>query len=215
MTEEVSVLYRLVRMFAHLVLTLNGAGRRGQEHIPAEGPCIIVCNHLSYVDPGVVGWAAGHRQVYFMAKREAFRSNFGRRFLTGLGSFPVDRGRPDRKALDHALGLLQQGRVVGLFPEGTRSVDCALRPFHLGVAALAERSRAPVVPAALTNTRHLYEERRGLNLPPIQIRFGRPLAFEGEGKVDRAALALFRQQLEEQVAALLRECEEASHGVCS
>lgn len=213
MSEGIAVLYRVCRAGIQVMAGLSGLRVTGQNQVPSQGPCIIVCNHISNADPPIVGASVRHRQVHFMAKRELFQVPGLGRLLVGLGSFPVDRGRSDRRALERAIELLGQGRVVGLFPEGTRSPDGQPQPFHIGAALIAGRSGAPVVPAAVVNTRlHLEERRWRLHPPPMRIRFGQALHFDRGSGPSRGALSAFLRQLEARVDDLRRECEEDSHG---
>ena len=91
----------------------------GAENIPKTGPLVIASNHLSLLDPPVIGVAAP-RKVHFMAKRELFVPVLGYIYKT-LGAFPVNRGGADRAAIKHGIEILQSGEVLAIFPEGTRS----------------------------------------------------------------------------------------------
>jgi 1-acyl-sn-glycerol-3-phosphate acyltransferase len=117
----------------------------GTEHVPAAGPVILAGNHTGFLDgPLLVGLSP--RPVHFMVKRELFRGPLGR-FLHWIGQISVDRYAPDRAAILAALGVLEQGGVLGVFPEGTRSAE-DFATMHNGLAYFALRSGAPVVPVA-------------------------------------------------------------------
>jgi 1-acyl-sn-glycerol-3-phosphate acyltransferase len=127
----------------------------GRDALPAAGAAIVAPNHKSFMDAFFVGLAT-RRHVRFMAKTELFRRPFGG-LLVRLGAFPVRRGENDADALETASAILRQGGVVVVFPEGTRVQDPdALGAPHHGAGRLAIEAGAPVVPAAIAGTAHLW-----------------------------------------------------------
>lgn len=121
----------------------------GQEHIPATGGVLICANHRSYMDPIYITMAVT-RQINFMAKEELFRIPLFGSLIRFLGAFPVKRGQSDLRSIRHALRLLQQGKVVLIFPEGTRNkTEQAVLPGLPGASMLALRSKATVLPLAI------------------------------------------------------------------
>ena len=156
----------------------------GREHLPESGAAIIASNHLSFSDsifmPLVV-----KRKVTFVAKAEYFTGRGLKGFLTkmffvGAGTIPVDRsgGRAAQAAIDTGLRILRDGRLFGIYPEGTRSPDGRLHRGKTGVARLALDSGAPVIPVAMLNADEI--QPIGKLLPKIKrvkIRFGAPMDF--------------------------------------
>jgi 1-acyl-sn-glycerol-3-phosphate acyltransferase len=127
----------------------------GVDNIPAEGPAIVTPNHKSFWDSFFLG-AATRRHVRFMGKAELFEGWKGP-LLIRLGAFPVRRGSSDAEALETARVILEQGGLLSLFPEGTRIREPEeLGPPKRGAARLALETGAPLVPAALTGTDHLF-----------------------------------------------------------
>ena len=127
----------------------------GREHVPADGPAIIAPNHKSFMDAFFVG-VATRRRVRYMAKTEIFRGPLAW-LLVRLGAFPVRRGEADAEAMRTARAILEQGGVVVIFPEGTRVEDPdALGAPHHGAGRLALDTGAPIVPAAISGTAHLW-----------------------------------------------------------
>jgi len=144
----------------------------GREHIPKRGPYIVVANHTDWVDPPVIELSFGVA-IRFMAKIESFDTFVLGGLMRGKGCFPVRRGEGDRRAVITCLQVLRSGNPLGFFPEGTRSPDGALHRAHPGIAFLARRSGAPILPVALTGTR----QARALRAD-IRVRVGAPFRFD-------------------------------------
>ena len=147
--------YQFVR-FAVQVLGyfLIGLRIKGKEHVPRNGPVLLVSNHLHNWDMIVIG-AAVPRPVFFMGKRELFEHWFFGWFIRTMGAFPVNRQAVDRAALRHTGLLLDEGLVVGILPEGTRSLTRQLTVGNPGVALVAYQRGVPILPVAITGTQHL------------------------------------------------------------
>ncbi len=127
----------------------------GAEYVPTDGPAIIAPNHKSFYDSFFVGLAT-KRHLHFMAKTELFEGKSAP-LLSGLGAFPVRRGSADPDALETARLHLEKGRVLALFPEGTRNRDPdTLKAPRKGAGRLAIEAQAPIVPCAITGTDRLF-----------------------------------------------------------
>jgi 1-acyl-sn-glycerol-3-phosphate acyltransferase len=167
-------LYTFCRWLA--VPLFGGAYRcraRGADHLPRRGPAIVITNHKSNIDPVVVGMIFD-RPLRYMAKQELFRHAALRRLIVALGAFPIDRGAGDRAALQTSLEILRRGEVLLMFPEGHRQRDSAVHEFLPGVAMIALRSGAPVVPMAMDGTQHMVRDGR-LAFPALRAKVGAPL----------------------------------------
>jgi 1-acyl-sn-glycerol-3-phosphate acyltransferase len=144
----------------------------GVEHIPAEGPLLIVGNHDSYWDPVVIGLAAiERRQIRALSKSSLWKVRGLNNVLDGMGQIPIVRGTGDAGALDRAIAELRGGSCIGIFPEGTRSLGRKLRPRSgLGrlVAAVPE---ATIVPVAVTGSTDIP---RFPKRPQLHVRFMAP-----------------------------------------
>lgn len=122
--------------------------RRGQEHIPREGPVVLAANHASFLDPVIMGVVVPRRVVYVA------RSSLGRIPLIGLwmravGVIFIDRKAPSKDALVKAMQVLESGGVLGYFPEGTRTKNGELQAFQRGLLLLLKKSQAAVVPVGI------------------------------------------------------------------
>jgi 1-acyl-sn-glycerol-3-phosphate acyltransferase len=161
----------------------------GAWKVPASGPAILAVNHSHNIDgPMVMGVAP--RPTHFLIKKEAFVGPLDP-FLRGIGQLKVDRTSTDRTAVTRALGVLENGGVLGIFPEGSRG-EGDFASLRAGLAYFAVRSGAPIVPVAVLGS----SEQRGRlirGLPPLRSRidvvFGDPFeAGDGSGRRTRKAL---------------------------
>lgn len=116
-----------------------------------KGPVILCSNHISVLDPVFLLMGLKKTPVYFMAKAELFKKRLSAWFIGSVfGAFPVDRGKGDTGALDTAEKLVKEGKLLGIYPEGTRSKDGRLGRMKSGAALIAARTGAAVIPVAVT-----------------------------------------------------------------
>ncbi len=148
----------------------------GEENIPDHGGVIIAANHLSFIDSMLLMYGL-ERPVSFLGKAEYMDSPLTKRLFPATGMIPVDRsGKGVATSLRAAQRRIEDGEVVGIFPEGTRSRDGRLHRGHTGTAHLALKSGAPIVPAGLIGTAEALPP--GGRVPlrtPITVRFGAPI----------------------------------------
>jgi 1-acyl-sn-glycerol-3-phosphate acyltransferase len=151
--------------------------------VPATGPVLLVSNHVSVLDPPLVGGAAP-RPLVFMAKEELFRIPLFGRLIRALNARPVRRDGSDMRALKAALAVLAEGHAILVFPEGTRGEEGGtLREGKPGVGMLAVLSGAPVVPVFVSGSGAALPRGRALPRPTkVRVSFGPPLTFKSEGK---------------------------------
>lgn len=178
----------------------------GAWKVPAAGPVILAVNHSHNVDgPMVMGTAP--RPTHFLIKKEAFIGPLDR-FLQGIGQVKVDREIADRTAITRALGVLDGGGVLGIFPEGTRG-EGDFASLRAGLAYFAVRSGAPIVPVAVLGS----TEKRGRllkGLPPLRSRvdviFGDPFEVgDDSGRRTRKALDEATVRIRERLTAHLAD----------
>ena len=172
---------------------------RGREHVPREGALLLVSNHVSVLDPPLVGGAAP-RKLYFLAKEELFRIPIFGRLIHAVNARPVRRDGSDSRALKSTLRLLGEGKAILIFPEGTRGRgDGRLGEGKPGAGMLAVMSGAAVVPVYVSGTDRALP--RGATLPrpaKVRVRFGPPLHFKA-GRDDRR-----KEQYREASAEMMR-----------
>ncbi len=180
----------------------------GAENVPTTGGAILAGNHVSYMDP-VLLWEFAPRRPHFMAKSELFHGFLGW-MLPRVYAFPVVRGSADRAAITTATKLLQDGELVGIFPEGTRSADGEAGEAHGGVSFIAMRAGVPVVPVAFVGTEKVLPRGQKFVRPArVTITFGKPIdtaAFtEGSRKERMDALtATIMERIAEELDAARR-----------
>ncbi len=138
----------------------------GKENFPEEGGVLLCTNHIDNLDPPVVGMTCP-RTVHFMAKEELFNAPILKTILPKVQAFPVKRGMSDREAFRTALKLLRGGKVVGMFPEGTRSKTGELGKGLAGAGFFALKGDADVMPCAIIGP---YKPFRTL-----QVVYGKPI----------------------------------------
>ncbi|MGE7601415.1 lysophospholipid acyltransferase family protein [Peribacillus sp. NPDC097675] len=141
----------------------------GKENIPKEGGVLICANHIDNLDPPVVGMTSP-RDIHFMAKEELFHAPLLKGILPRVNAFPVKRGNSDRESLRKGLKLLKEGKVLGLFPEGTRSKTGELQEGLAGAGFFALRSEAAIVPCAIIGPYRF--------LRPLKVVYGPPIDFK-------------------------------------
>jgi 1-acyl-sn-glycerol-3-phosphate acyltransferase len=179
----------------------------GAEHVPLSGPVLLAGNHTGFLD-GPLAYAMSPRSATFLAKSELFIGPLARA-LGWLGQIPVHRGRPDRTALRSGLAVLRGGGALGVFPEGTRGSG-GFDSTTDGLAYLALRSGAPVVPIAVTGTGAALP--RGSTVPklraPVRIAFGQPVTVDPSG--DPRARRTVRDAAEQLRLALLAHLQRST-----
>ena len=198
----------------------------GAENIPAEGAALLASNHLAVVDSFYLPMAS-RRRIFFLAKSEYFtgaglKGRFQRWFFSSSGQIPIDRSGASAAAgaLESGKRVLESGRLLCLYPEGTRSPDGRLYKGKTGLARLALETGVPVVPVAMINTDRINPPGTVLPRPTqITVRFGEPLDFSryegmaGNRFIERAVtdeimyalMALSGQQYVDVYAASLKE----------
>lgn len=173
------MLYIISRAIFYAILKLFfGYKIVGRENVPKKGGCILAGNHLSYIDPAVLGCGCA-RKISFMAKEELFRKFLGRIWLKGVGAFAVKRNAADLSALKEALKRVKEGGVLALFPEGGRVQDTFSSSPHAGIGFLTVKLACPVIPVFIEGTdKVLPRGAKFIRFHKVSVRYGRPIQID-------------------------------------
>ena len=172
------LIYSLLRIFARpwadswFDLKVYGA-----DNVPRKGGVLLVSNHQSYLDP-VLFAVKLRRPLSFLAKSELFENPFFGAFISSLNAFPVRQGEGDVGAVKETIRRLQEGHVLNLYPEGSRSHDGELQKMQAGIGLIIRRAGVPVVPAVIDGSYHAWPPHRGIKIfrpHPIRILYGPPM----------------------------------------
>lgn len=175
---------------------------KGKQKIPPQGGMIIAANHRSYLDPIVLALLVP-RRMNFVAKEELFQNPLFGCLISRLGAFPLKRGRLDKGAYKKALQILKRGRILALFPEGTRSRSGRLGKLREGPVRMALYCEVPLVPVVIKGTEKILPPgARFIKKGKIQMEVGEPFLFNRSLKEQEKDVAVFLKRLREQMIAM-------------
>ena len=173
----------------------------GLHHVPRAGRTCLMINHVSYLDPIAVTVGIPFRHTVSLSKVENFGIPVAGWFLRQWGHFPINRGEYDRKALMQTIALLQSGQLVLMAPEGTRHTG-GLQPGKDGLAYVASKADATIVPAAICGAEDWRQRLKSLRRAYAKVVFGAPFRFRlGDRKrIPRDELAQMSREAMYQLA---------------
>lgn len=154
---------------------------RGMENVPDRGPVLYVLNHQSHLDPVIAGMGIYRRHTNFIAKSGLFRNPLFGAFLKGLNSVPIKQGSADMGAIRTAIEQLDAGRVLLMFPEGSRTPDGAMHTFKRGAWLVLSRAKPVVLPGAIEGAFDAWPRSRSRPFlwgKRVALRVGKPIAAE-------------------------------------
>lgn len=161
------MLYWIAKFFVKIYLTIFYRIRViGRENIPEEGGFILCANHISALDP-VILIVNVNPKVHYMGKQELFKNKFNAYFLDKFGVFPVRRNTADMTSIRKAISILKKGGVLGIFPEGTRNRSKAEIKPQPGVALIAVKGNAKVLPVGIKSEYKLFGR--------VEVKIGKPI----------------------------------------
>jgi len=197
-----------IRLFKLFLLGWHRLRIRGVENIPVEGGVLLASNHASFLDPPVVGASYRARPIHFMARNTLWNSRFGTWWMTKVGCIPVSRGTGDMRALKTTIRMLKEGKVVSMFPEGTRTEDGELQVAKGGIGFIIEKSGCVVVPAYIDGTYKAHPKgSKGVKPCKVTITYGKPITPE-----DFQALGSGRKAYDAHAALIMKRIAELKAG---
>jgi 1-acyl-sn-glycerol-3-phosphate acyltransferase len=196
-TRSLRLKYSLVRQaFGSLLISICGIRASGRSHIPATGPVMMMANHASFYDTIILG-VAQRRMIDFMARSGLFIPILGP-FISSMGAFPIQRDGGGAAGVKETLKRLKNARLIGLFPEGTRTPDGNLQPLRPGIANIARKSGCQILCVGVYGAFEAWP--RSQPWPgswQIHVHYEPPLTTADlAGKTDEEAMDMMRQRLE-------------------
>jgi 1-acyl-sn-glycerol-3-phosphate acyltransferase len=200
--------YYLACLVIRIILRIFWRYKRvGAEHVPKSGGVIVASNHAAYVDPPFVGGVA-RREFFYLAKAELFSNALFGWLIKKYNAVPIARGAFDRRAILRAVGLLKEGKVLLLFPEGTRSRSGRFLEPKLGVGKIALEAGVPIVPAYIHNSGTLLTSL--LKRKRLVIGFDTPIGTRSLENLpkDREGYKKIGQEIMKRIGALKEKIEK-------
>lgn len=185
--------YKLAANVVKFILQLNGAKAKvyGKENLPQEGGFVIACTHTGYVDILNLGVSIIPREIHFMAKKQLFDMKSLGWLIKRLNAFPVDRENPGPSVIKIPRQLIKEGKIVGIFPSGTRSSENT--DLKQGAITIAQLSKAQIVPAAYIGPRNVgevFKRQKGY------LIYGKPFSVDGGKEARDEAMHFLEQELQ-------------------
>jgi 1-acyl-sn-glycerol-3-phosphate acyltransferase len=182
---------------------------KNRGRVPGHGGVLLISNHQSFLDPVLAGMGLG-RECHYMARDSLFRNKLFKRLIESLNAFPVKRGKADVGAIKESLRRLKRGKVVVMFPEGTRTKDGRIRSMLPGLAAVAQKARVPIVPTLIDGAYQAWP--RTSNMPGtgnVLVEYGEAIYPEDYADMKPEELTrLLEQRLREMQKELHRKLPE-------
>lgn len=178
--EERSLLWRVLQAFCRIVTTLMFDLKvYGRHHVPAKGGALLVANHQSYLDPVLVAVRL-YRPVSFLAKSELFENPYFGWLIRALHAFPVRLGEGDVGAMRETIRRVQEGHILNIYPEGSRSEDGEIDKLQPGISLVVRRADVPIVPVVIDGAFKAWPRHRAMfRAAPVWVMYGPPLRLNG------------------------------------
>ena len=200
--SEMGLYYRFAYNVVGLELMLHRPRIEGRENVPSGG-CLVVSNHVSFMDPTTVGWAVA-REIHFLGRKSLFKPPFWNWFLPLCNVLPIDRDANDISGLRRIIRMLKDGHAVLVFPEGTRSPDGTPQAPEPGVGLIAIKAAVPILPVRVFGTfESLSRHTKRLRFHPIRVVIGKPyLPAILEGRREKESYLPAAQEMMSRIASL-------------
>lgn len=196
-------MYRFAANVVKIILNIFGRIKvYEKDRLPKSGGYIIACTHTGWVDILWLGVASLPREIHYMAKKELFKTKFTKWLMTVLNAFPVDRENPGPSTIKIPRKLLKEGKIIGIFPSGTRSTEEV--PLKRGAVTIAAYGKSPIVPAAYVGPNNFKDL---LKFQKPKLIFGDPI-YLPEDQPKKEAMDVMMNELNEKLYTLQRELKE-------
>jgi 1-acyl-sn-glycerol-3-phosphate acyltransferase len=174
------VLWHTLQSLLRFIFTVFFSYRAyGMENLPKKGGVLILSNHQSFLDPILLSLLLT-RPMSYLAKSELFANPVFGRLIQSLHAYPVDQGRGDLGAIRETVRRLQEGHLLNIFPEGSRTEDGEIGKIERGAALVIRRANVPVLPVAIEGSFQAWPRNRRIPMPhPVKVLYGKPLQIEG------------------------------------
>src|SRR4030042_5359656 len=199
----------MIKLLTYLVMrfvlfVICNVDKKALKSVPFQGPMILIGNHVNSLDVLAALAFSYPRKIFFFVKKETFETPFLRFLFNTWGSIPVDRGTADFKALNKAVGVLNQGHFFAIAPEGTRTKDGRLIRAHAGVVLIALKSKAAIMPIVQYGEEKLSENIKKLRRTKVTMQVGAPyMICPGSTYPDKEERQLIADEIMYQMAKLL------------
>lgn len=191
------IMYKLIKEIVHIFCLITHRVKKiGEDNIPKEGAYILCGNHTSNWDP-VIFVTCTKRKICFLAKKELFCNRFFIWLAKIFEVFPVKRGKQDIESTKNSLRVLKEGKLLGLFPEGTRNGLAKNGKAKNGAAYLALKTGVPVIPIGIKSKFKLFSK--------VTLKYGKPMTFEQyEKSTDKEVLEKVSKEIMDSIIALTK-----------
>ncbi|MBU8683110.1 1-acyl-sn-glycerol-3-phosphate acyltransferase [Bacillus haynesii] len=198
-------MYKFTGYAAKAILSLRGGIKvYNKENLPKDTGFVIACTHAGWVDVVALGVGILPMEIHYMAKKELFENKLSGSFLSSINAFPVDRENPGPSSIKTPIKLLKEGKIVGIFPSGTRSSEDV--PLKRGAVTIAQMGKAPLVPAAYSgpsNGKGLFKRGK------MKLIIGEPLNQEDFAQYSsKEKLVKMTEALNDSIKALEKKLEQ-------
>jgi 1-acyl-sn-glycerol-3-phosphate acyltransferase len=201
---KIAWFYPLVRLSAHIMFAFTRVKVTGRENFPRTGALLVCSNHLSSADPPLLGLHLPRIPVYFLAKKELFKSRIFGGILKGSGAIPLNRIGVSGGSLKMSHAVLGKGGALVIFPEGKRNPEGKLSAALPGAAYLAAAAGVPILPVGITGTEKISGKWWFLKRQKVNINIGRPFYLSTDDeKPIKENLGVYGDQIMTAIAELL------------
>jgi 1-acyl-sn-glycerol-3-phosphate acyltransferase len=199
--------YALIRKVMKLVTILYFQTRvTGSKNVPSQGAYLLLCNHQSYMDPVFCAISVKNRKLCFLARESLFRNKIFGSLISSLNAIPVKRGEADIAAMKRVIARLNEGKIVCMYPEGTRTLNGKISPIKPGFTLLCRRGRAGVVPMVVEGMYDAWPKSRKFpKRGKVYVKIGEPISYDDINGMKEDEFNLKINQLMQNMQNDLRE----------